>query len=268
MHSPMVPAWESDNSQFHIRRRACLAAGGRVQNRVAVLLVDHDSDVVSEFTTAVAGQPLEIRTCADPAEALLVVGRTCPDVVMLGPSSGRLDPVEFIRIVRADDPDVPIIVGAGTGSGDFAARAADAGASVVVPRPYRARDLIALLASYAPQSEQVSVRPMEIDLGRLKIDGAVPQIWLDGQQIELPMREFLLLRYFAERVGAVHTRDELLNAVWGGRHSAKSNTLTVHILRLRKRLGDNENDPQWIKAIRGLGYQFVVPDREPPSHST
>jgi DNA-binding response OmpR family regulator len=165
--------------------------------------------------------------------------------------------------VRTDDPDVPIIVGAGTSSGDFAARAADAGASVVVPRPYRPRDVLALLTSLASPRERVDIRPLPIDLGRLRIDGTIPQIWLDGQQIELPPREFLVLRYFAERAGAVVTRDELLDAVWGGHTTAQSNTLTVHIMRLRKRLGDNERDPLWIKVVRGLGYQFIVPERVP-----
>ncbi|MGQ0841516.1 response regulator transcription factor [Actinokineospora sp.] len=264
MKGTLVRPWESDNSQFHARRRACLAANGRLPDRLAVLVVDHEADIVHELVAAWAGQPVEVRVCADPAEALLVLGRTCPDVVVLGPAVGRLDPVEFLSIVRADDPDMPVVVGAGAGSGDFAARVTELGASMVAPRPYRPTELLALLRSLAPDPTHVELRPMAIDLGRLRIDGAVPRMWLDGRLIELPPLEFLLLRFFAERAGAVLTRAELLRGVWDDRPKARSNTLTVHIARLRRRLGDDDHNPQWIRVIRGLGYQFLVPDADQP----
>ncbi|PWK89520.1 winged helix family two component transcriptional regulator [Lentzea atacamensis] len=259
MTGSALGAWESDSSQFHTRRRACLANKGRVQNRLAVLVVDHDADVVHQLLDGFTGQPVEPRVCPDPAEALLLLGRTCPDVVLLGPAVGRLDPIDFLTIVRADDPDVPVVVGAGQGSGDFAARAAEVGVTAVVPRPYRTRELLAFLGSLAPKTDAVEIRPMVIDLGRLRVDGAVPQFWLDGVLVPLPPMEFLMLRYFAERPGAVVSRKELVGALWAGRPSAKSNTLNVHIMRLRKRLGDDDHNPTWIRVVRGLGYQFNVP---------
>ncbi len=106
---------------------------------------------------------------------------------------------------------------------------------------------------------ETTVAGQPIELGRLRIDGSVPQLWIDGRQVSVPPMEFLLLRYFAGHIGEVISRAELLDAVWGNEAHANSNTLTVHILRLRKRLGDDEGEPQWIKAIRGLGYQLSVP---------
>ncbi|MQA06940.1 MAG: response regulator [Pseudonocardiaceae bacterium] len=265
MSGTLMRCWESDGSQFDIRRRACLAATSEMRDRLAALVVDQDTDVIRELIDALAGQPVEMRGCTDPAEALLVVGRTCPDVVVLGPTHGRLAAAEFLSIVRGDDESLPIIVGVDTDSGDFASQATALGATVVIPRPYRPHELLRLLRSFAPRPERLELRPLPIDLGRLRIDGAVPQCWLDGDLIALPPMEFLLLRYLAERAGAVLTRSELLGALWQDRPQASSNTLTVHIMRLRKRLGDDENDPQWIRSIRGLGYQFTVPD---PAHGS
>ncbi|MCS7484590.1 winged helix-turn-helix domain-containing protein [Umezawaea endophytica] len=262
--SALTAAWESDNSQFHVRRLACVSAGSRLQARLAVLLVDDDTDVVHDLVDALAGQPVELRVCSDPAEALLVLGRTCPDVVLLGPAVGRLDPVDFLSIVRADDPDVPVIVGTGPGSGDFGARATDAGATVIVRRPYRAKELLALLQALAPEPQQLDIRPTVIDLGRLRVDGTVPRMWLDDVEVALPPMEFMLLRYLAERVGSVLTRKDLIAALWGDRPTA-SNSLTVHVMRLRKRFGDDEHDPQWIRVVRGLGYRFTVPVGTPGS---
>lgn len=261
MSDTLAQHWESDNSQFHVRQRAVLAGRTAAPDRLAVLLVESDTDIAHDIIGALAGQPVEMRLCTDPAEALLLVGRACPDVVVLGPATGLLGAVEFLSLVRAAETWLPVVVGAGAGAGDFAARAAELGVAAVVPRPYRPRELLGLLRSLAPRPDCLELRPLTIDLGRLRIDGAAPQFWLDGRAVSLPPMEYLLLRYLAQRVGAVASRRELITAVWGERAKERSNTLTVHIVRLRKRLGDDDQHPVWIKAVRGLGYQFTVPAR-------
>lgn len=259
MSGSLAEGWESDNTQFHARRRACLAGRGRALDRLAVLLVEHDTDIAQQLLDAFVGQPVELLHCADPVRALLQVGRACPDAVILGPTRSGLDAAEFLTVVHECDAELPIIVGAGAGSGDLAAKATELGATAVVRRPYPARELLGMLRSFAPRPDEVELRPMVLDLGRLRVDGAVPQFWLDGRAVPLPPQEFILLRYLAERVGAVLSRTELNRAVWGDKQGVRSNSLTVHIMRLRKRLGDNEHNPQWIKVVRGLGYQFTVP---------
>ncbi|MEI8406475.1 MULTISPECIES: response regulator transcription factor [unclassified Kribbella] len=262
MTAPMMNAPESRSHPVRTRRRSGHPVQRKLQFRISVLVVDHGAEV-DELLAAAVGQPLEVHVCTDAAEALLHVGKLCPDVVLLGPGGGRLDPIDFLHILRADDPEQPVIVGADTGCAEFTSRASDAGASAVVPRPYRVRELLALINSLAPAPNQVDLRPLALDLGRLRVDGAVPQMWLDGRQIELPPMEFLLLRFFAERPGVLVTRQEVLDAVWGKGAKVRSNTLNVHIMRLRKRLCDDEQGPQWIKVIRGLGYQFKVPPTAP-----
>jgi DNA-binding response OmpR family regulator len=259
---PLTEGWESDNSLFHTRRRACLAAAReRADGRLAVLLVEQDAGIAQQLIDAFAGQPVELLHCADPAVGLLYVGRMCPDAVVLGPTRSGFGAMEFLTVVRRYDEPLPIIVGAGAGSGDLAARATELGATAVVQRPYPIRELLGMLRSFAPQPDEVELRPLMIDLGRLRVDGVVPKFWLDGREVSLPPQEFILLRYFAERVGAALTRKELNRAVWGDKLGVRSNSLTVHIMRLRKRLGDDEQDPQWIKVVRGLGYLFQVPER-------
>lgn len=251
---------ESDNdTRFHCRRRACM--DGRIgrQGRLAVLLVENDTDIAQQVVQAFDGQPVEVHLCDDPAAALLEVGRTCPDAVVLGPTTVRLGPLEFLSIVREYDADLPVFVGAGAGSGDVAAQATELGATAVIRRPHQTGELLRILHSFAVRADDVELRPLAIDLGRLRIDGSMPRFWLDGREIHLPLQEYILLRYLAERVELVLSRAEIIRAVWGDKLSVRSNSLTVHVVRLRKRLGDDEHDPQWIKAIRGLGYRFAVP---------
>lgn len=252
-----VTAWESDNSQFHARRRACLAGRAIVPDRVAVLVID-STEHADRLVTDLSGQPMEIFATADPAEGLVLIGRTCPDVVLLGPVKGRLDSTALVEVVRKLEPDLPIVVGVGADSAAEAGRVALLGASVLA-HPYRVDQLLRLLTSVVPENRHMDVRPLSLDLGRLRIDGAVPKMWLDGVETRLPMREYLLLRYLAERVDAVVSRSEVVRAIWGVEGVRGSNTLNVHIMRLRRRLHDDDTNPRWIQAIRGLGYQFTVP---------
>lgn len=252
-----VTNWENDNSQFHARRRACLAGRAAAPDRAAVLLID-TPEFAAELRHALVGQPVEIAATDDPATGLLLVGRTCPDVVLLGPVQGRLSTAAFLDAVRESEPELPIVVGVSPDDPGLAGHAAVLGAAVLA-HPYRTEQLLRLLSSLTAGRHPLEIRPLRLELGRLVIDGAVPRMWLDGVETRLPMREYLLLRYLAERADAVIPRHEIVRAIWGVEGVRGSNTLNVHVMRLRKRLGDDDQTPQWIRVIRGVGLQFTIP---------
>lgn len=254
-----VAGRENDHSEFHERRRARAAERAAKPDRLAVLVVDAASHA-EELSVSLVGQPVELQATDDPAAALLLVGRGNPDVVLHGPVAGTIGPLDFLEIVRTHLPNLPVIVGVGQNGPELAAQALGRGATAVLPHPYRPERLLRLLTSLAPEERHLELRPLPIDLGRLQIDGAAPVMTLDGVTARLPMREYLLLRYLAERVGAVVSRAEIAAAVWGSANSRDDSSLTVHILRLRRRLGDDSARSRWITAIRGLGYQFTVPN--------
>lgn len=247
------------------RKLSELSDPATARHHPMVLVVDDDKDAVTALAEGLRGQPYTVQACLEPAEALLIVGRLRPDLVVLAPVGGLISSLEFLELVRQGDPDLPILVAAAPSDGDFVARASTA-ANIVVPKPYRTQELAVIVQSYLNSVAIHEARRSTIDLGRLRIDGAAPQMWLDGDCVRLPPREYLLLRYLAERPGMVVPRTELVHAVWGS-NATNSNTLTVHIARLRKRFGDDEHDPEWLRAIRGLGYQFQVPERHaaPPA---
>ena len=104
------------------------------------------------------------------------------------------------------------------------------------------------------------VRPMPIDLGRLRVDGAATRIWVDGVETLIPAMEFLLLRYLAERHGEIVTREELVSAGWGEGAQVPSNSLNVHLARIRRRFPAGPGE-DWLRPVRGIGYQLIVPPR-------
>ena len=146
-----VPAWEDDNSILHARRRALVGARAVKPDRLAVLLVDRPEQTAA-LKHALAGQPVELETTSDPAVGLFLLGRTCPDVAVVGPTSASLDTRNFLEVVSAHEPELPVIVGVGADDGDLAGHAAGLGAAVLA-HPYQPEKLMRLLHSLAPAQD-------------------------------------------------------------------------------------------------------------------
>ena len=101
--------------------------------------------------------------------------------------------------------------------------------------------------------------------GALSLDPNAREVWLHGKPVVLPMREFQLLHLLMSHAGRVVTRQEICRSLWGS--AARSNTLTVHIGRLRGRLGDTSRG-RMIVSVRGLGYRLDPPTSRSPHRRT
>lgn len=221
---------------------------------VTVLLVDQ-AEALEQLAAELAGEPLDVHTAECAVDALLLVGRHAPDAVVAGPLEGRLNLVALVEALKRNEPELPVVVGLRPHDGELAAGLAALEPAAVIGYPFRAAYLARLLQSLAPVRHRRNV----VDLGRLQIDGNTPEIRLDGMHLVLPLREFLLLSCLADHAGRVVSRAEIGEAVWGRAELGTSNTVAVHVARLRRRLGGNHKGERWIKAVRGIGYQLTVP---------
>lgn len=231
---------------------------GAVVRRRSVLVVAGPAEA-DHLTQAWSGQTIDVRSCDSLTAALLLIGRDNPDAVVVGATTGPIGVVDFLRTVRAEDTGTPIIIGVDDTQRDLGVDALSAGATAIVRRPFCVEDLLRILSFTDAAGHPLQVRPPPIEVGgRLRVDGGSPRMWLDGRETLLPPMEYLLLRYLAARPGEILSRTELVNAVWGEGRS--SNTLSVHLARLRRRLVGAAGD-DWIRPVRGFGYQFLVPRR-------
>jgi DNA-binding response OmpR family regulator len=98
-----------------------------------------------------------------------------------------------------------------------------------------------------------------ITVGGISIDPKARAVRIEGHEAELTGTEFDLLRVLAEHPGWVHTREELLEAVWGYSYLGDSRLVDMHIANLRKKIGDDPGDPHFIRTVRGVGYRFQPP---------
>ncbi|MBX6390782.1 MAG: response regulator transcription factor, partial [Frankia sp.] len=95
-------------------------------------------------------------------------------------------------------------------------------------------------------------------VGAVSLDVGAHQVRVDGVPVAVPPREFQLLRVLLSRAGRVVPRELLLELVWGSSRPG-SNTLAVHVRRLRRRLGDTADPPWSIESVRGVGYRYRLP---------
>jgi DNA-binding response OmpR family regulator len=203
---------------------------------------------------------VDTEQCDDLADALLAAGMLRPDAVLLGAEQEGLGRPAVVAALRKR-AGIPVVVGISADEGGTAATVLTAGATACVPRPYRVPELIPILRAIRPETVG-SIDP-PINCGRLVLDPATMEVRVDGQRIALPMREYQVLRFLMTHADRVIPRDQIFHAVWGEPSGEGSNTLAVHIKRLRHRLGDDQKNPHIITTVRGVGYRLIPPTPTP-----
>jgi two-component system response regulator RegX3 len=143
----------------------------------------------------------------------------------------------------------------------------EVGADDYVSKPYRLRELVArmraVLRRRSPDDGAAPVRGERDDevlrVGDVALDAERHEVWIRGDLVKLPLKEFELLTLLLDNAGRVLTRDQLIDRVWGSDYVGDTKTLDVHIKRLRSRVEDDPSRPSRIITIRGLGYKFDAP---------
>ena len=228
------------------------------RSRFLLLIVDPDEGI-GAVAEQFGAHDVDVVVCADTAEALLQAGGLRPDAVLAAANLHPVDSATLVRVLRQRS-GIPVLLGIGTDEGGFAAAALAAGASACVARPYRLQEMLPILR--AIRSDTTAVPDHSIEVGVLRLNPATLEVSVRGRPVALPLRECRLLHLLMVHAGRVVTRDQIRAEVWSST-SDVSNTVTVHIQRLRHRLGDNPSHPTIILTVRGIGYRLVLPKAPP-----
>jgi DNA-binding response OmpR family regulator len=234
------------------------AVWDRWHTRFLLLVADPDPDLADELASELARHHVDVELCIGAADALVAAGTMRPDAVLVAAESGDLTGAEVVQVL-AKRTNIPVLVGIGHGQGDQAGAALSSGATACIARPYRLNELIPILKSIRP--DRVGMLEPPIECGGLRLDPATLEVSLHGRPIRLPLREYELLHFLMVHANRVLTRDQIYSTLWTQHSGRRSNTLAVHIRRLRARLGDDQDNPRIIKTVRGVGYRLIPPSR-------
>ncbi|WP_347683723.1 response regulator transcription factor [Actinocorallia sp. B10E7] len=219
-----------------------------------LLVADPDETLGHDLVLALSGRGVEVSVCTDGAEALLRVGSLDPDVLLISAGLPTVGAVTFVKAVRKRY-QMPLILGVGADDAEEAVRALAAGANLCVARPYRLDELLPLITGVRPESPAVAKL---LTCGTIDLDPVSHVVRVDARPVHLPLREYELLHYLMLNADKVVSRRQIQTHVWRS-DKVMTNTIAVHVRRLRERLGDDPENPGIILTVRGVGYRLVCP---------
>jgi DNA-binding response OmpR family regulator len=225
-----------------------------------VLVVDDEPTIVEIVSRYLERAGFETFEAMDGPEALRQADLHRPDLLVLDLMLPGLDGIEVMRRLH-ERPGKRVAVILLTARGEENDRLVGLrhGADDYVVKPFSPAELVArveaVMRRVSPASGEDEGEP-PIEHGPLRVEPATRRVFLDGAELSLTMREFDLLAYLAARPGRVFSRDQLMEAVWEYPFFTDTSTVTVHVRRLRAKLGDDSTEPRFIETVWGVGYRF------------
>lgn len=192
----------------------------------------------------------------DAASFLEAFGAGRPDLILLDIMLPGEDGVELLKFLRADPTvsQIPVIMATAKSQEYDKIQSLDLGADDYLVKPFGMMEMVSRVKAVLRRTKPAAVQHL------LKAEGIVLNqeehtVSVDGQRVQITLKEFELLRLFLSRPGMAYTRAQLFEQVWGEDYVGETRTLDMHITTLRQKLGPYG---KMIETVRGVGYRFEV----------
>lgn len=222
-----------------------------------ILIVDDDRPLAQVVAETLRRYGHEVDVAVGGTEALSMIKAGEPDVILLDYVLPDLDGAAVLDALRAPDGTVPIPVMMFTGGRTTPSDQVYGlrkGAIDYIDKGISGDVLMARIENAVRFSKRASRRRRTLEVGSLTLDMEGMRATVAGSAVELENRQWSLLVYLAQRPGAVVTRGELLEHVWGTTYPGFQHAVDQAVYEVRRRLGD----PRWIETVRRRGYRFAV----------
>ncbi|MDI6865251.1 MULTISPECIES: response regulator [Thermodesulfovibrio] len=221
-----------------------------------ILIVEDEKEIAELIAYSLKKEKYDISIALDGETALKKLRETVYDLVILDLMLPGIQGLEICKIIRnnsnmqktgiiivtAKSEEFDKITGLETGADDY------------ITKPFSPRELIARVKAVMRRTLSAVSNNQIIKIKDLIIDKEKYLVTVKGQPKRLSATEFKLLLYLAERPNKIFSRDHLLDAVWGQDIYVDPRTVDVHIRRLRLKIEDYPDNPEYIKTLRGIGY--------------
>jgi DNA-binding response OmpR family regulator len=222
------------------------------------VLVVEDEDAIAEAVRArLHSEGYQVLVASDGPEAIRVHAERRPDLVVLDLMLPGMDGLEVCQRIQRDGWTPVLMLTARTEEADKVAGFA-VGADDYLTKPFSLRELAARVQAILRRRERIEGSTDEASIRRpgLVVDVRRRRVEVDGEEIQLTPLEFEILRVLAREPGMVLSRDQLMDRIWGYRDHAGGRVVDSHVARLRRKLGEDGNDPRFIRTVHGVGYAF------------
>ena len=227
-----------------------------------ILVVDDEESYRDALTVALEREGFRVEVAADGQEALDQFEATRPSLILLDVMLPRISGVDVCRELRSRSR-VPIIMVTARSNEIDAVVGLEVGADDYVSKPFRLRELIARVRAALRRSsedEPADIVAQEVlEIGDVRLDAGRHEVFVRGEPVALPLKEFELLELLLANAGRVLTRDVLIDRIWGPNYFGDTKTLDVHVKRLRAKIEEDPSNPSRVVTIRGVGYRYEKP---------
>ena len=172
------------------------------------------------------------------------------------------DGFSICKEIRAES-DVPIIFLSAKSDEIDKVRGLGLGADDYMTKPFSPSELVARVKSHIARYEKLTAaankaKPDVLTIGGLKIDKNAHRVYVDDNEVAMPVKEYELLLFLAENPNIVFNKERLFDRIWGMDAMGDVSTVTVHIQRIRDKIDKNRSGNKFIETVWGAGYRFRV----------
>ncbi len=219
-----------------------------------VLVVDDEPVVRDVLGRYLAREGFAVQEAEDGEAALAAIRAEAPQVVVLDLMLPRLSGLDVLKLVRLES-DLPVIILSARVSEEERVTGLRLGADDYIVKPYSPREVVERIRAVLRRAEGRADR-RRIVAGDLVIDGERRQVTRVGEPAHTTRREFELLYLLASNPGRTYSRAALVEELWGYAWTGPTDTVTVHIRRLRQKIEADPSDPRHLVTVYGVGYRF------------
>lgn len=233
-----------------------------VAEPATILLVDDEHEIIKLMEIYFGNEGYRILTAHDGVEALEQLRKERVDLIVLDVMMPNMDGIEACMKIR-EEQKMPIIMLSAKSMDMDKIMGLSIGADDYVTKPFNPLELVARAKSqlrrYYQFNEGREKRKHELTVDELVINTDTHEVWVDEQPVHLTPREFAVLELLARHQGSVLSMEQIYQQVWKEEYMESSNTVMVHIRKIREKIEPDKKNPKFIQTVWGVGYKMIKP---------
>ncbi|WP_294835731.1 winged helix-turn-helix domain-containing protein [uncultured Eubacterium sp.] len=219
-----------------------------------IYCIEDDNGIRDLIVYTLTASGFEAKGFANSNEFWSAVKEGTPNLILLDIMLPNEDGISILKKIRSDNrtADIPVIMETAKETEYDKVVALDLGADDYLTKPFGMMEMVSRVRAVLRRTSKEN-KKQDLKLNDLEIDTAKHIVYANGEEINLTLKEYDLLKLFMENIGRAFTRDQLLSSVWGTEYVGETRTVDVHIGTLRTKLGKCGD---YIKTVRGVGYRM------------
>lgn len=225
-----------------------------------ILIIDDDPSICRLLKKVMTSNGFESTIVNDGFSALRLLDAETFDVILLDVTMNGIDGFEVVERLRGSGINTPVMIVSGRNEDYDTLYGLSLGADDYITKPFNPVILGAKVKALVRRNKNLMATSGQIiTCGRFTYDTLSLRFYKDGEEIVLSSKENSLMHLFMRRPDQIFTKEMIYEHVWGDSGAIDDNAIMVYVNRLRNKVEDNPQKPEYIVTVRGLGYRFTLP---------